>query len=101
MYLVQLAGVAEARWLCGPSSPLADPDRRPLTGFAEHLGGGLVCLDGDAVQALAALPPHADGWAEWTDAGPVLHFGRDVFLLEEDRFPVANPHVTGRSPRGA
>lgn len=82
-YAVQLAGVAEARWLCGPDSPLSDPDRRPLSGFAEHLGHGLVRLDRDAVQALTALPPHMDGHVTWDD-GPVLHFGRDSFHLVQD-----------------
>lgn len=87
LYAVKLAGEAEARWLAGPSGPLADPERRPLTGWAVHRGGGLVVMDEWALRALAALPPHHDGRVEWGDGGPVLVFGRDVYAVVEESSP--------------
>lgn len=84
MYLVHLSCAAEGRWLAGPTSPLADPDIRPLGGFTEHLGDGWVRLDGDALRTLALLPPHADGRVEWDEGGPVISVGGASFHLVEE-----------------
>ena len=72
----------ETYWLAGEGNPLRD-GKYWLPGSITRDGNGTLLLDADAVAALSQDSLcDRDGHVTWEGGIPVLHVGRDTYVLE-------------------